>query len=74
MQKNYKSQHINILLSKIYMYAHNINNSQFILNKYEILTLTLVLMDGIQNLVEYINSVIDTIISQLTLGIKNYNL
>jgi hypothetical protein len=36
------------------MYAHNINNSQFILNKYEILTLTLtlVLMDGIQNLEE----------------------
>jgi hypothetical protein len=23
------------------MYAHNINNSQFLLNKYEILTLTL---------------------------------
>jgi hypothetical protein len=32
------------------MYAHNISNSQFLLNKYEILTLTL--MDGIQNQVE----------------------
>jgi hypothetical protein len=51
------------------MYAHNINNSQFPLNKYEIqtLTLTLVLMDGTQNQVERklscINSIIDTIIS-----------
>jgi hypothetical protein len=36
------------------MYVHNIKNSQFLLNKNEILTLTLtlVLMGGIQNLVE----------------------